>query len=177
MREKALFCARISLFFALFTTGCGYHTVGSAAHLPPDVRTIAVKFIENKTQRYQSEVDITQAIVTELQTRTRSRIVPVSEQADADATLSGVILDETVAPYTYNSNTGQTSTYLITVTANITLTDRNNRVLYQHEDYQFHQQYEATADLASFIQEDSPAEKRLARDFAQTLVGDILESF
>jgi outer membrane lipopolysaccharide assembly protein LptE/RlpB len=168
-------CGSAALVLALFCTGCGYHTVGSASHLPPDVHTIAVKFIENKTQRYHSEIDITQAIVTELQTRTRDKIVPVSE--DADATLSGVILNEIVAPYTYNSNTGQTSTYLITLTANITLTDRNNHILYQHQDYQFHQQYEATADLASFIQEDSPAEKRLARDFAQTLVGDILESF
>jgi outer membrane lipopolysaccharide assembly protein LptE/RlpB len=167
--------ARLCAAILLTTTGCGYHTVGSAAHLPPDVHTIAVKFIENKTSRYHSEVDITQAIVTELQTRTHDRIVPVSEAADA--TLSGVILNEVVAPYTYNSNTGQTSTYLITLTANVTLTDRNNRVIYQHEDYQFHQQYEATADLASFIQEDSPAEQRLARDFAQTLVSDMLESF
>jgi outer membrane lipopolysaccharide assembly protein LptE/RlpB len=172
---------RISYVVAFLATvlslvnACGYHPAGSASHLPPDVHTIAVKFIENKTSRYHSEIDITQAIVAELQTRTRDKIVPASE--DADATLSGVILTETVAPYTYNSNTGQTSSYLITVTANITLTDRNNRVLYHHDDYQFHQQYEATADLASFIQEDSPAEKRLARDFAQTLVGDMLESF
>jgi outer membrane lipopolysaccharide assembly protein LptE/RlpB len=169
--------ARLCAAILLMTTGCGYHTVGSSSRLPPDVHTIAVKFIENKTSRYHSEVDITQAIVTELQTRTRHKIVPVSEAADADATLSGVILNETVAPYTYNSQTGQTSTYLITLTANVTLTDRNNRVLYEHEDYQFHQQYEATADLASFIQEDSPAEQRLARDFAQTLVSDMLESF
>jgi len=167
----------LSAAIVLSLTGCGYHTVGSATHLPPNVHTIAVKFIENKTARYHSEVDITQAIVAELQTRTRDKIVSVSHESEADATLSGVILSETVAPYTYNSNTGQTSTYLITLTANITLTDRNNHILYEHQDYQFHQQYEATADLASFIQEDSPAEVRLARDFAQTLVSDMLESF
>lgn len=177
MRNLSCFCAGMGLFLPLFATGCGYHTVGSAAHLPPDVHTIAVKFIENKTPRYQTEVDITQAIVAELQTRTRDRIVPVSDSADADATLSGVILNLGVSPYTYNSSTGQTSTYMINIVANVTLTDRNNHVLYEHQDYQFHQQYEATSDLASFIQEDSPAEKRLARDFAQTLVGDMLESF
>ena len=162
---------------ALSITGCGYHAVGSASHLPPDVHTIAVKFVENKTQRYHAEVVLTQAIVNELQTRTRDKIVPVSDASEADATLNGVILNESITPYTYNSNTGQTSTYLITLTANVTLTGRDNRILYQHDDYQFHQQYEATADLASFIQEDSPAEARLARDFSQALVGDLLESF
>ena len=177
MQKIALLGASISTTIALFSTGCGYHAVGSAAHLPPDVHTIAVRFVENKTQRYHAEIAITQAIVNELQLRTRDRIVPVSDASEADATLTGVILNESVAPYTYNSNTGQTSTYLITLTANITLTGRDNRILYQHEDYHFHQQYEATADLASFIQEDSPAEARLAHDFSQALVGDLLESF
>jgi len=177
MLRKQLFLLQIGMFLTLFVAGCGYHAVGAASHLPPDVHTIAVKFIENKTQRYHAEIDITQAIVTELQTRTRDKIVPISEEDQADAVLSGVILNETVAPYTYNSQTGQTSTYLITLTANVTLTGRDNKVIYEHQDYQFHQQYEATADLASFIQEDAPAEKRLARDFAQTLVADMLESF
>ena len=57
------------------------------------------------------------------------------------------------------------------------LADRNNRILYQHSNYVFHEQYETTSDLASFIQEDSPAVERLSRDFAQALVGDIMESF
>jgi hypothetical protein len=41
----------------------------------------------------------------------------------------------------------------------------------------FHEQFETTTDLASFIEEDSPAVQRLSRDFAQALVSDILESF
>ena len=172
MRKAALFSILL-----IMLAGCGYHAVGSASHLPADVHTISVQFLENKTQRYHIEVDMTKALVTELNTRTGYTVLPGKDAADADATLSGVILNESVTPYTYNSNTGQTSTYLITLTVNITLVDRQNRILYQHQDYQFHQQYEATADLASFIQEDSPAEKRLSKDFAQSLVSDILESF
>ena len=173
-RKIAVASAGIPLLLA---AGCGYHTVGSATHLPSNVHTIAVRFLENKTQRYHVEVDMTKAVVAELHTRTRYTILPGKDAADADATLSGVILSETVTPYTYNSDTGQTSTYLITLVVNMRLTDHDGRILYQHADYQFHQQYEATADLASFIQEDSPAEKRLSRDFAQALVSDILESF
>ncbi len=158
-------------------SGCGYHAVGSATHLPANVHTLSVPFLENQTQRFHVEVDMTRALIAELNTRTRYTIVPADAAASADAILRGTILTETIAPYTYNSNTGQTSTYLVTLIANVSLVDRDNRVLYKHDDYQFHQQYEATADLASFIQEDAPAEKRLARDFAQAVVSDMLESF
>ena len=177
MRSCRCLLALSTLLAFLVLTGCGYHTLGAATQLPPEVHTISVRFLENKTQHYHTEVEMTEALVSELNTRTRYHVVPAKDAGEADATLSGLILTETITPYTYNSNTGQTSTYMITLSANITLTDRNHRVLYQHTNYQFHQQYEATSDLASFIQEDSPAEKRIARDFARTLVSDILESF
>ena len=64
-----------------------------------------------------------------------------------------------------------------TINVNATVTDRDNRVLYQHTNYVFHEQFETTSDPVSFIQEDTPAVQRLSRDFAQTLVSDILESF
>jgi outer membrane lipopolysaccharide assembly protein LptE/RlpB len=157
-------------------SGCGYHQLGSAAHLPASVHTLAVPYFENRTQFYHTEQMLTQAVVRELNTRTKYAVVSGDEEP-ADATLKGVVLTETIVPYTYNSRTGQSSSYMITVIANVTLTDRDGRVLYQHQGYNFHQQYEATADLASFIQEDSPAMERLGRDFAHSLVSDMLESF
>ena len=157
--------------------GCGYHAVGSAAHVPSNVHTIAVPFFENRTQFSRTEVDLTRATVRELNTRTRFRVLPQETAEGADAVLKGTVLTETIMPYTYNSQTGQSSSYMITLTANVLLTDRDGRVLYRHEGYTFHQQYEATLDLATFVQEDSPAMARLSRDFAQSLVSDMLESF
>ena len=61
--------------------------------------------------------------------------------------------------------------------ARVKVVDREGRVLYQNSTYRFRQQYETTQDLVTFIQEDGPAEQRLARDFAQSVVSDILESF
>ncbi len=158
-------------------TGCGYHGVGAAAQLPASVHTLAVPFFENRTQFSHTEVVLTQATVHELNTRTRFQVLPQEDTGDADAVLKGTVLSETIVPYTYNSQTGQSSSYLITLTANVLLTDRDGRVLYRHEGYTFHQQYEATFDLATFVQEDSPAMARLSRDFAQSLVSDMLESF
>ena len=91
--------------------------------------------------------------------------------------LKGTVLSETIVPYTYSVTTGQSSSYMITLTASVLLTDRDGRVLYRHDGYTFHQQYEATSDLGTFVQEDSPAMARLSRDFAQSLVSDMRESF
>jgi hypothetical protein len=95
----------------------------------------------------------------------------------ADATLRGTILTQTITSLTYNSQTGQTSSYLITITANVVLTDASGKVLYSNDHFRFHSQYQETADLSSFIQEDSPAVQRMAHDFAQSLVSDLMESF
>ena len=166
-------------------SGCGYHTLGSAAHLPDTVHTLAVPIFNNKTQFYHTEVPMTQAVVREFNDRTRLNVA-VESGDDADATVHGTILSESVQPLTYRtqtnaSQTGQTtsttSSFLITINVNVQVTDRNQRVLYQHNNYVFHEQFETTTDVASFIEEDSPAVQRLSRDFAQALVSDILESF
>lgn len=161
----------------LLAMGCGYHTLGSATHIPEDVHTIAVPFFQNRTQFSHTEVLLTQATVHELTTRTKFRVLPREDAGDADALLKGTVLSETIVPYTYNVTTGQSSSYMITLTASVSLTDREGRVLYRHDGYTFHQQYEATSDLGTFVQEDSPAMGRLSRDFAQSLVSDMLESF
>jgi outer membrane lipopolysaccharide assembly protein LptE/RlpB len=167
------------LFGALLLciSGCGYHAAGTSAHLPPDVSTIAVPIFQAKVENYHTEVALTQAVVRELSNRTRDRILLTDTPGAADATLRGTVLNEVYTPLTYNPQTGQSSSYLIAITASVTLTDRNGRVLYQNSNYIFRQQYQSTADLTSFIQEDSPAVQRLAREFAQTLVSDILDSF
>jgi outer membrane lipopolysaccharide assembly protein LptE/RlpB len=176
---------RLVLLFAVASlAGCGYHTLGSAAHLPDTVHTLAVPIFKNKSQYYHTEVPMTQALVHEFTDRTRLHVTPASSE-DADATVSGTILSESVQPLTYrtqtttatSSSTSSTSSFLISINVNVLVTDRDQRVLYQHNNYLFHEQFETTADVASFIQEDSPAVQRLSRDFAQALVSDILESF
>jgi outer membrane lipopolysaccharide assembly protein LptE/RlpB len=166
-----------TLLLLLPATGCGYHTMGSAAHIPEDVHSIAVPFFQNRTQFSHTEVALTEATVHELNTRTKFRVLPREDAGDADAVLKGTVLSQSIVPYTYNVTTGQSSSYMITLTASVSLTDRDGRVLYRHDGYTFHQQYEATSDLGTFVQEDSPAMTRLSRDFAQSLVSDMLESF
>ena len=119
---------------------------------------------------------LTQAVVRELNTRTRYHVL-TGTSADADAVLSGTILTQTPEPLTYDSTTGETSSYLITLTARVTLTASDGRVLYRNDALAFREQYQSTQDLSGSIREDPAAVSRLARDFAQALVGDMLESF
>lgn len=161
----------------LFTaSGCGYHTVGSATHLPPDTRTLAVPVFATRTNSNHTEVAITNAVVREFATRTRLRVSP-SGDSDSDATLHGTILTQTVAPLTYNSQTQQSSSFLVTIVAAVTLKARDGRVLYRNDNYVFRQQYQATTDLPTFFDESPAAVERLSRDFARQLVSDVLESF
>jgi outer membrane lipopolysaccharide assembly protein LptE/RlpB len=157
-------------------TGCGYHTVGSAAHLPANVRILAVPIFTTRVQAYHTEMAFTQAVVRELDTRTKYNILN-TDSPDADATLRGTILNQSVAPLTYDSATSQTSSYLVTITAKVILTAHDGHILYQNDALAYREQYQSTQDLSGFIQEDSPAIQRIARDFAHTVVADMLESF
>jgi hypothetical protein len=119
---------------------------------------------------------MTDAVIREFATRTRFRVTPDSNP-DADAVLHGTILNETVAPLTYNTSTQESSSFLITVVVSVMLTGRDGKVLYENKNYVFRQQYQATTDLPVFLQENPAAVERLSRDFARALVADVLEGF
>jgi outer membrane lipopolysaccharide assembly protein LptE/RlpB len=155
-------------------SGCGYHTLGAATHLPPDVKTLAVPVFATRTEANGTEAALTEAVVREFITRTRFR-VKTNSGADADAVLHGTILKQAVAPLTYNTATQQSSSFVITIVASVTLTAHDGRVLYENKNYVYREQYQSSTDLPTFIQEDPAAIQRLSREFARQLVADILE--
>ena len=161
----------------LLLPGCGYHTAGPATHIPAIAHILDVPIFKNHTQTYHLELTMTQSVLKELESRTAFKTVTTDEPGDADAVLHGDITSFSVYPLTYDSTTNQSSSYEVTVTVRVRLTDRAGRMLYQNNGYVFRQQYESTQDLVSFIQEDSAAMQRLSRDFARNLVADMTESF
>ncbi len=167
--------------FALLATllglgGCGYHTLGAATHLPPNLQTLAVPVFANDTNAYGTETAMTSAVIREFNARTQFHVVPEADK-NADATLRGTILKESVAPLTYNASTQQSSSFLITMVISVTLKNHDGKILYQNKNYVFRQQYQATTVLPTFVQEDPAAVQRLSRNFARQLVADVLEGF
>ena len=157
-----------------FLAGCGYHTVGAAAHLPPDASTMAVPLFATHTEAYHTEVAITDAVIREFAARSRMRVSP-GEGVRPDVVVRGTILNEVVAPLTYNTTTQQSSSFLITLVISVSVTDRDGKVLYQNKNYVFRGQYQSTTDLPTFLDESPAAVDRISRDFARALVADVLE--
>jgi outer membrane lipopolysaccharide assembly protein LptE/RlpB len=166
----------LAVLLSIFGIGCGYHTAGHAVTIPDNVRTIAVPAFVNQTQTFKIEQMLTAAVVRELVTRTHYHVINQVND-DADAALHGTVLSTYTTPLTYDSRTGRAASVLVVISMKVSLLDKQGKVLYQNPSYLFREQYEVSRDLNSFFEEDSPAFQRLSRDFAQTLVSNILEGF
>jgi hypothetical protein len=156
--------------------GCGYHVVGSNAHLPANLRTLSVPVFATRTEAAHTEAVITEAVIREFATRTRFRVSPNTDPS-ADAVLYGTILKEAITPLTYNASTQESSSFLLTMVVSVSLNDRGGKILYENKNFVFRQQYQSTTDLPTFLQENPAALERLSRDFARALVADVLDGF
>ena len=126
------------------------------------------------TEAYHTETALTDAVIREFAARSRMHITPTNN-GDADVVLHGTILNEVVAPLTYNTSTQQSSSYLITLVVSVVLENREGKILYQNKNYVFRGQYQSTTDLPTFLDESPAAVDRMSRDFARALVADVLE--
>jgi outer membrane lipopolysaccharide assembly protein LptE/RlpB len=157
-------------------SSCGYHTVGHTSTLPDKVKTLAIPAFRNQSQTYRVEQTLTAAVVREFTTRTHYQILN-NESDAADATLHGTVLTTTASPLTYDSKTGRAESVLVVVSMKVSLVDHEGKILFQNPAYIFREQYQVSQELSSFFEEDSPAMGRLSRDFAHTLVSNVLEGF
>ena len=177
LRKRRGIFAAVLLAALPLLTGCGYHVAGSAAHVPGNVRILAVPMFKTNVLQFHTEVAITDATIHELNTRTRYRVTQTDDPDSSDALLQGTVLTETIAPLTYDPSTGSTSSYLVQITAKVVLTARDGHVLYRNDKLSFREQYQSTQDLSAFIQEDGAAVRRLSRDVAGQIVSELLNSF
>ena len=161
----------------LLTSGCGYHTSGNAVRLPADIHTIYVPMFENTTQTFRVEQTMTAAVVQELRSRTNFRVVTTNNDGTADAMLKGVVNYTSNTPLTYDSVTGRISSSLITVGMKVSLTSRAGKVLWENPNYTYREQYQVSRDTSSFFDESNPAFQRVAKEFAKSLVSNVMEAY
>ncbi len=161
----------------LASAGCGYHTAGQAVRLPTDLHTLYVPTFVNGTSIYRIEQTITEDVIRELRDRTHYRIVTTNQDGDADATLTGAVTSAIISPMTYDPTTGRISSGMVTVTMKASLVTKKGKVLWDNPNYLYREQYQVSRDAPSFFEEEEPALGRIANNFAQTLVSDMLESY
>jgi outer membrane lipopolysaccharide assembly protein LptE/RlpB len=165
------------LAICLLLAGCGYHTANHASiKLPSGIDTIAVPIFINKTNSYRAEQVLTEAVVREFTGRSPYKVLP-KDDGTADAVLHGTVVTTNVYPLTYDSQTGRQSSAIVQINMSVKLVDKHGKTLFENPNYSFREQYQVSREVTSFFDESPPAVERLSRDFARTLVAEILEGF
>jgi hypothetical protein len=97
---------------------------------------------------------------------------------DADAVLTGAVVNFQSFPTTIDPNTGRQSGIAVIVRLQISLKERvSGKVLYSRPDFLVQERYEVSVDPKSYFDESSAAADRLSRDVARSVVSGILERF
>jgi hypothetical protein len=166
----------VACLFILATASCGYHVSGKGDTLPKTLHTIAIPAFANITTRYKLTDRLPEAIAREFMTRTRYQVIPDAGQADA--VLSGTIVNAVAFPIISDPTLGRATAMQINVTLGITLTERaTGKILYSRPSFEMHQRYEISIDPQKYFEESDTALDRLCRDTARTVVSGILENF
>lgn len=166
----------LALLGASLAAGCGYHEAGHASTIPPDVKTIAIPMFVNRTARFRIEQMLTAAVTRAFIEQTNFQVTHTT--TGADALLQGTVNSVETAAITFDPTTGRATAFEIQVTAAVRLTDlHTHKVLFANPRYVFREEYQVSESAPALFEEDTPALQRLSRDFARTLVTDIVENF
>jgi len=173
-RRPLLYFALFLLPFAL--ASCGYHVAGTTDVLPKNVKTIAIPAFGNITTRYKISDLLSAAITREFISRTRYQIVADPDQADA--VLTGSVVNFVSYPTVFDSKTGRAAGIQAIVTMQLTLRDRGtNAVLFDRPHMESRQNYEISVDPRAYFDESEVCMDRLSRDVARAVVSAVLENF
>jgi outer membrane lipopolysaccharide assembly protein LptE/RlpB len=169
----------LALPFCLLTivsASCGYHVAGTTDVLPKNVKTIAIPAFGNITTRYKISDLLAAAITREFISRTRYQIV--SDPDQADAVLTGSVVNFVSYPTIFDSKTGRAAGIQAIVTMQVTLRDRaTNAVLFDRPHMESRQNYEISVDPRAYFDESEVGMDRLSRDVARSVVSAVLENF
>lgn len=156
---------------------CGYHVAGHANLVPKTVHTVAIPAFANSTVRYKLSDLLPEAVSRELVSRTRYQIV--IDPTQADAVLSGTVLNYVAYPTLIDQATGRTSGLQINLRLQVSLVERaTGKTIFSRPNFEVHERYELSAtNNYQYFDESGAALERLSKDVARDLVTSILDNF
>lgn len=146
--------------------------------LPKNIKTIAVPAFQFEVRgaRYRVESRFTEAVSKEIIKRGRGLKVQGTRD-DADAVVEGTIRDFNFTGVLLDTQ-GRARIYEVTIVAAVTIRDlRENKVLYDNQNFVFRDSFEFSQDPRSFFNEEDPAVERMSRAFAESVVSTIVNGF
>lgn len=139
--------------------------------LPKNIKTVAVPAFQFEPRgiRYKIESRFTDSVVREIIRRGNGLKVQGS-RTGADAVLEGTIRDFAFSGVLLDSE-GRARVYEVTVVTAVTIRDtRDNKILYDNQNFVFKDSFEFSSDPRSFFNEEDPAVERISRAFAEAAV-------
>ena len=143
--------------------------------LPKNIKRIAVPAFQTEARglRYRVSSRFTEAVSREIIRRGNGlRVQGTTEGADAviegtirDFSFTGVLLDRQ----------GRARVYEVTIVSAVTIRDlKENKILYDNQNFIFRDSFEFSDDPRSFFNEEDPAVERIARAFSESVVSTIV---
>lgn len=142
--------------------------------LPDHIKTVAVPSFqfEARGARYRVAGRFTDAVMREVIKRGRGLKVQGTRE-DADAAIEGTIRDFSFSGVLLD-RAGRARVYEVSITSAVTVIDlKNNKILYDNQNFVFRDSFEFSEDPRSFFNEEDPAVERMARAFAESVVSTI----
>ncbi len=127
----------------VLVTACGYQMVGKETHVPPGLSSVAIPTFKNRTYEPGIEVPFTQAFLREF---IQDRRVNVVDRAQADSLLEGAITDFRFYSVSYDRS-GFALEYQTIVVLDVTLKDREGKVLWEQKSFSETQWFRASSSV------------------------------
>ena len=161
---------------AALLSACGYHVGGHSDLMPATIKTIYIPAFGNNTTRYKLTERMPSAITREFVERTRYRVVP--DPNEADARLEGTIVNVLSAPTIFDSATGRAAGVQVNVYVQLKLIEKaTGKVLYERGLLETRSRYEVSTDERQYFDESEAALERVCKEVARNVVSSILEAF
>jgi len=162
------------LAVAAALAGCGYHVSGPGNLMPKSIRTVAVTPM-NST-RYQLARILPADIARELISRTKYKLI--DDPSQADAVLSGRVLNFSNFPTLFDPATGRATSVQVVVSLQVSFTERTTgKTLFSRPNMEVRERYQISTNPQQYFDESGTAIMRLSKDVAQSVVSAILENF
>ncbi len=168
--------ARLSGFFlvCLLVSGCGYHFPGAGTGLGPDIHSVAIPILANRTLQSGIETEVTRALVDRF---TSARRLEVTTKSSADSLLTGTVKTVDNYPVALSGSIQAAVQYRLTLVVEMTFVrQRDGKILWKGEmsDWRI---YNVDASLAATENNKQEAIRQISTLLAEKVCSVILENF
>lgn len=162
------------LILALALGGCGYGFRGTVSYLPPEIKTVAIPFLTNRTGEPNLDVILTQALIREFN---RSKLLKLTRAGRADVVLNGTINSLSEGAVAYEDiRTALQRRVTISVAGELRAT-ADNKVFWKNRAISEGQDYDVASDPGTTERNREEAISTLVRNLAEKIHDSIFENF